>query len=219
MAQRPVEHFEDRAQAGRRLATLLGAFHGPDVVVMALPRGGVPVGFEVARALQVPLDVLVIRKIGVPGQEELAAGAVANGGIRVLNHDVVARYKVSAEELDAATAREEEELQRRLELYRRGRPLTPLEGKRVILVDDGLATGATMRAAVQVVKAQRALALVVAVPVAAPGAVEVFTGLVDEVVCAVTPPSFRSVGAFYEDFRQTTDEEVVALLERAAEAA
>ena len=205
--------FRDRYEAGRRLAERLSHYAGrPDVVVLALPRGGVPVGFEVARALNAPLDVFVVRKLGFPGQDELAMGAIASGGSRVINSALLRRLHVPPEMLDAVTARELQELDRRERAYRGSRFSVPVRGRTVILVDDGLATGATMRAAAAALRAKDPARLVVAVPVAAASSCEEFGELVDEIVCAETPEPFMAVGQFYEDFSQTSDEEVRRLL-------
>lgn len=211
-------HFLDRADAGRFLARELGHLEGRSgLIVLALPRGGVPVGYEIARALRAPLDVFVVRKLGMPGHEELAMGAVASGGIRVLNPDVVAALGPQAQEaIDQATSRETEELRRREEQYRGERPFPELTGKTAILVDDGLATGATMRAAARAVRERRPAHLVIAAPVAAESTCREMRGEADEVVCAMLPEAFFGVGQFYDDFSQTTDEEVRALLARAA---
>ncbi|HEX2205841.1 MAG TPA: phosphoribosyltransferase [Longimicrobium sp.] len=205
--------YADRADAGRRLAALLEAYAGrPEVVVLALPRGGVPVGYEVARALGAPLDVFLVRKIGVPGHEELAMGAIASGGVRVVNRAVVDQLRVPPEVIDRVAAREAVELERREAAYRGGRTEPVVRGHTVILVDDGLATGSTMRAAAAALKAMRPARLVVAVPVAAAETCEELRAEVDEVVCALTPEPFYAVGLWYHDFSQTTDDEVRALL-------
>ena len=210
------DHFEDRRDAGRRLAALLDRTRGRDPVVLALPRGGVPVGFEVARALGAPLDVLVVRKLGVPGHEELAMGAVAAGGARVLNDEVLLLAGVRDEVLAEVTEREREELARRERAYRAGRLPAPIVGRDVIVVDDGLATGATMRAAVAALRELGPASITVAVPVGAEEALASLRPLADEVVCAIRPRWFRAVGEWYEDFGQTEDDEVRALLEDAA---
>ena len=210
------EGFRDRREAGRRLADKLTAYaHRPEVVVLALPRGGVPVAFEVARALGAPLDVFVVRKLGVPGQEELAIGAVATGGVRVLNAELVAALDIPARVLEAVTEREQQELARRESLYRGDRPAPELRGKTAILVDDGLATGASMFAAVQALRQRQPAHIVVAVPVAPPETCEALRTVVDDVLCAMTPEPFHAVGRWYENFDQTTDDEVHALLEEA----
>ena len=209
--------FIDRAEAGRVLARQLGAWaNRSDVVVLGLPRGGVPVAFEVADALGAQLDVLVVRKLGLPIQPELAMGAIASGGVRVLNEDVVAHLPNAGEMLAAVTAEETRELERREAEYRGNRPPPDLRGKTVILVDDGLATGATMRAAATALKQRGVAACVVAVPVASPETCAELRHEVDEVICAATPEPFYGVGQFYEDFSQTSDEEVRDLLARAA---
>ena len=208
--------FANRREAGRILASLLMKYADrDDVLVLALPRGGVPVGFEVAQALRAPLDVFIVRKLGVPGHDELAMGAIATGGVRVLNDDVVMSLELEPEVIDTVAAREEKELARRERLYRGARPAPDVHGRTVILVDDGLATGSTMRAAVAALRKQRPARIVVAVPVAAPETCEEFTTEVDEVVCAATPRMFNGVGRWYEDFSQTTDEEVHELLAQA----
>jgi erythromycin esterase-like protein/predicted phosphoribosyltransferase len=205
--------FHDRRDAGRQLATQLGEFAGrPDVLVLALPRGGVPVAYEVARALAAPLDVFVVRKLGVPGHEELAMGAVASGGVRVLNRQTVEHLGISDRMIDQVTAKEQKELARREALYRDGRPLPEVRGKTVILVDDGLATGASMQAAVEALRQQGPARIVVAVPVAAAQTCEELRKLADEVICAFTPEPLYAVGAWYIDFSQTGDEEVRILL-------
>ena len=207
--------FRDRAQAGRRLAERLRHYAGrPDVLVLALPRGGVPVGFEVARALDAPLDVFIVRKLGFPGQEELAMGAIASGGSRVVNMALLRRLRVSPAMVEDVATQELRELERREHAYRGSRPSIPVRGRTVILVDDGLATGATMRAAASALRVKDPARIVVAVPVAAASSCEEFGELVDEIVCAETPESFMAVGQFYEDFSQTTDEEVHRLLAR-----
>ena len=210
--------FRDRTDAGQQLAAKLALYAGrPDVRVLALPRGGVPVAFEVAKALRAPLDVFLVRKLGLPGHEELAIGAIASGGIRALNEDVVRRFRVSDDVIDAVAAEEEKELDRRERLYRGDRPTTDVRDRTVILVDDGLATGATMRAAVVALRQQRPARIVVAVPVGAAETCAEFETEADDTVCAHTPEPFYGVGMWYDDFSQTTDEEVRELLERAAE--
>jgi putative phosphoribosyl transferase len=209
--------FRDRREAGRRLAQALAPLGGrPDVLVLALPRGGVPVGYEVAKALRAPLDVMLVRKLGVPGHEELAMGAIASGGVRVVSKDVVTTLGIDEREIAAVAATEEEELQRRERAYRDARSPPDVRGRTVILVDDGLATGSTMRAAAAALKAQGADHIVVAVPVAPPETCEALRAEVDEVVCALAPEPFLAVGLWYEDFSQTTDEEVRELLQHAA---
>ncbi|HET6572103.1 MAG TPA: phosphoribosyltransferase family protein [Fimbriiglobus sp.] len=207
--------FRDRFHAGRALAGMLARYAGrPDVVVLALPRGGVPVGYEVARALGAPLDVFPVRKLGVPGREELAMGAVAAGGVVVVNEEVVRRLDIPASVLDAAAAEELPELDRRAEAYRGGRPAPNLQGKTVVFVDDGLATGSTMRAAVAAVRQLGPAGVVVAVPVGALETCDEFRHLADDVVCAATPEPFFAVGSWYQDFAQTTEAEVRELLAR-----
>jgi putative phosphoribosyl transferase len=211
-----IKRFRDRTEAGRVLARELADYAGrPDVLVLALPRGGVPVAFEVARALGAPLDVFLVRKLGVPGYEELAMGAIASGGVRVLNRDVVNKLRIPDRIIDAVAAEEERELHRRERDYRGDRPAVDVRGRVVILIDDGLATGSTMRSAVAALRRQEPSRLIVAVPVAAPSTCEEFRDEVDEVVCAQTPEPFYAVGLWYEDFSQTTDDEVRDLLARA----
>jgi len=206
--------FRDRVDAGRRLAEKLRHYAGrPDVLVLALPRGGVPVAYEVARALDAPLDVFLVRKLGFPGQEELAMGAIASGGTRVLNTSLLRRLHIPEDAVDAVASRELRELQRRESAYRGSNPPPSARDRTVILVDDGLATGATMHAAAAALRAQEPKRIVVAVPVGAPSSCEEFGGVVDEVVCAETPEPFHAVGQWYDDFSQTTDEEVRRLLE------
>jgi predicted phosphoribosyltransferase len=205
--------FHDRAEAGRILADRLAHLAGrDDTIVLALPRGGVPVAREIADALGAPLDVFVVRKLGVPGHEELAMGAIATGDVRVLNEDVVRMLRVPAATLDAVAAEEARELHRREHEYRGGRPPVDVRGRVAILVDDGLATGATMRAAIAALRLLGPARIVVAVPVAARSTCEEFRALVDEIVCAMTPENFQAVGLWYADFSQTTDDEVRALL-------
>jgi len=208
--------YRDRYDAGRFLATRLGAYaQRPDVLVLALPRGGVPVGFEIARALRTPLDVFLVRKLGVPGQEELAMGAIASGGVRVLNPEVINSLGIPAPVIDAVTAAERQELARRDHLYRDDQPPPSVSGRTIILVDDGLATGATMQAAVAALQAQHPARIVVAVPTAAPQTCEAFRRVVNEIVCGITPDPFYAVGLWYDDFSPTTDEEVRNLLRQA----
>jgi predicted phosphoribosyltransferase len=211
--------FRDRREAGRLLAQkLTGYANRRDVLVLALPRGGVPVAYEVAQALGAPLDVFVVRKLGVPGYEELAMGAVATGGVRVLNDQVVSALRVPDYVIDAVAAWEQQELARRERVYRDDRPPPDVRGRTVILVDDGLATGATMQAAIRALRAQGPARIVVAVPTASPDICEQFKKEVDEVVCAITPEPFHAVGLWYEDFSPTTDDEVRDLLARATRA-
>jgi erythromycin esterase-like protein/predicted phosphoribosyltransferase len=207
--------FHDRAEAGRQLAAKLAAYtNRPDVLVLGLPRGGVPVAYEVARALGAPLDVFIVRKLGVPGYEELAMGAVATGGVRVLNEALVKRLGIPDYVIEAVAAREQEELKRRERLYRGGLPPPDVRGRTVILVDDGLATGATMQAAIRALRQQHPARIVVAVPIASREACEELREEVDDVICAVTPEPFHAVGLWYEDFSQTTDQEVREILAR-----
>jgi predicted phosphoribosyltransferase len=207
--------FRDRREAGRLLAAKLTAYaNRPDVIVLALPRGGVPVADEVARALGAPLDVFVVRKLGVPGSEELAMGAVATGGVRVLNDQLVNRLGIPDHLIDAVAVREGQELARRERLYRGGRPPLDVRDRTVILVDDGLATGATMHAAIAALRQLHPARIVVAVPTASPETCEEMRAEVDDVICAITPEPFQAVGRWYQDFAQTTDEEVQDLLTR-----
>jgi putative phosphoribosyl transferase len=205
--------FRDRVDAGQRLARKLGHYAGrADVLVLALPRGGVPVGAEVARALKAPLEVFVVRKLGLPGREELAMGAIASGGVRVLNRDVVESMGIPEDVIDAVAARESRELIRRENAYRDDRPMPEVRGRTVILVDDGIATGSTMKAAIEALRHLGAVHIVVAVPTAALSTVRDMERDVDELVAVMTPADFLGVGQWYEDFSQTTDEEVRALL-------
>jgi predicted phosphoribosyltransferase len=209
--------FSNRAEAGQLLAEKLGKYAGrDDVIVLGLPRGGVPVAYEVARRLGVPLDVFIVRKLGVPGFEELALGAIASGGVRVLNEDVVRALPKANELIESVTTRELAELGRREQIYRDGRPAPDIGGRTVILVDDGLATGATMRAAVAALRQLGAAKIVVAVPVGAADTCREIEQEVDETVCAMAPEWFQAVGQFYEDFSQISDDEVRELLARAA---
>jgi putative phosphoribosyl transferase len=212
------QRFRDRREAGRRLAQDLRAYAGrDDVVVLALPRGGVPVGFEVARALSAPLDVFLVRKLGLPSHPELAMGAIASGGVRVINEQIVRMMRIPEDTIARVAADEQRELERRELSYRGNRPEPELEGKTAILVDDGLATGSTMRAAAAALKAHGPARVVVAVPVAAAETCVEFRDEVDEVVCTMTPEPFQAVGLWYDDFSQTPDEEVHLLLRTAAE--
>jgi putative phosphoribosyl transferase len=214
------DRFRDRIEAGQLLAEQLTSYaNRSDVIVLALPRGGVPVAFEVAKALKAPLDVLIVRKLGLPSQPELAMGAIASGGVRVLNEELMRYHPIPAKVIESVAAREQEELERREKLYRSDRPAPEVEGKTVILVDDGIATGTTMRSAVEALKKRRAASVVIAVPVAPESVCEEFQRLKDHVVftCLATPEPFFAVGLWYEDFAQTTDEEVHELLKRAAD--
>jgi predicted phosphoribosyltransferase len=208
--------FRDRKEAGRQLASRLTKYaNRPDVIVLALPRGGVPVAYEVAEQIGAPLDVFLVRKLGVPGYEELAMGAIASGGVRIINEDIVRQLQIPGEVIDAVAAEEQRELERRERAYRDDRPPPDVKGRTVILIDDGLATGSTMRAAAAALRKLGPARIVVAVPVSAPETCDEFREEVDEVVCAATPEPFRGVGLWYKDFSQTTDEEVRQLLERA----
>jgi predicted phosphoribosyltransferase len=210
----PPRPFRDRFEAGRVLASSLSRYaNRPDVIVLGLPRGGVAVAYEVARALHLPLDVFIVRKLGVPGQEELAMGAIASGGVRVLNQAVIRALGLSQAQIDEVIEREEQELRRREQQFRGDRPPLDLRGKTVIVVDDGLATGATMWAAITAVRQQQPAKIVMAVPVADPSGCESFRQIADEVVCAITAEPLHAVGLWYKEFPQMTDEEVRALLE------
>jgi predicted phosphoribosyltransferase len=205
--------FRDRVHAGRFLAERLRKYaNRPDVLVLALPRGGVPVAHEVAKALHAPMDVFLVRKLGVPGRDELAMGAVASGGVRVLNEDVVRSLGIPDSAIDLVASKELTELSRREKAYRGDRPEPDIRGRTVILVDDGLATGSTMRAAVEALRTKQPAKIVVAVPIAAPETCDALSREVDEVVCALTPEPFYAVGLWYDDFDQTTDDDVRALL-------
>jgi putative phosphoribosyl transferase len=209
--------FANRTEAGRRLAQLLRKYtNREDAIVLGVPRGGVPVAFEVARALGLPLDVFVLRKLGVPGHEELAFGAVGSGGVRVLDPDVIEGLGISDRDIDRVTKAERKELERREREYRGGRPRLDANGKTVILVDDGIATGSSMRAAIRALRQMKPTRLVVATPVAPPSTCHRLRLDVDEVVCVETPEWFRGVGEFYDDFSQVSDEEVNELLDRAS---
>jgi putative phosphoribosyl transferase len=208
-------HFPDRRDAGRQLGRLLLRYRDAAPAVLALPRGGVPVGYEVARALGAPLDVLVARKIGAPSQPELGIGAIASGGVIVLDERTLAALGVTEAELEAIVARETAEMERRLARYRGDRPPPELRDRTVVVVDDGLATGVTARAAVASVRLEEPRAVVLAVPVAAHESARAFGALVDDLVAVIMPHDFRAVGLWYEDFEQTSDEEVLDLLDRA----
>lgn len=207
--------FSDRREAGKHLAARLADYADrDDVLVLALPRGGVPVAYEVAKELRAPLDVFLVRKLGVPGHEELAMAAIASGGVRVLNEDVVDYLDIPDEVIDAVAARELKELERREVAYRGDRPQPEFRSKTIVLVDDGLATGSTMRAAAAALRQQEPARIVVAVPVSARQTCDEYRMGVDEIVCATTPEPFYGVGMWYDDFSQTTDEEVRELLAR-----
>jgi len=208
--------YRNRSDAGKYLAARLVKYaNRDDVLVLALPRGGVPVGFEVAKQLHVPLDIFLVRKLGLPGHEELAMGAISTGGVRVLNEDVVDYLQIPEGVIDAIAAIELRELERREGAYRGDRPEPDVRGKTIILVDDGLATGSTMRAAAVALRQQNPARIVIAVPVSAPQTCDEYRMGVDEIVCASTPEPFRGVGQWYRDFSQTTDDEVRELLEKA----
>ena len=204
--------FRDRAHAGEELAALLAAYRGVDGVVLGLPRGGVAVAAPIADALGLELDAYMVRKLGVPGHEELAMGAIASGGVVVWNDDVLSSLRISGERRDAVVAGERTELERRERAYRGDRPATPVRGRTMLVIDDGLATGATMNAAVAALRADAPKAIVVAVPVAPKAAVDALADQVEEVVALLVPDRFGAVGEWYDDFRPTTDEEVVSLL-------
>jgi len=210
--------FQDRTDAGRQLAEKLDEYMGrEDVIVLVLPRGGVPVAYEVAKALAAPLDVFLVRKLGLPGHAELAMGAIASGGVRILNQEMIHAMRIPDEVIDAVSQREQQELARREQLYRDDNPSPLLQDQVAILVDDGLATGASMAAAVTALRAHKPEEIVVAVPIAAAESCELFAQRVDRVVCLETPDPFFGVGLWYEDFTQVRDEQVRNLLIRAAE--
>jgi putative phosphoribosyl transferase len=210
--------FRDRSDAGQKVAEALAAYaNRPDVIVLGLPRGGVPIAYEVACAVHAPLDIFLVRKLGVPGYEELAMGAISSGGVRVLNEDVIRGLGIPQEEIEAVVSEEQQELERRARAYRDDRPLPDVREKTVILIDDGLATGATMKAAVAALRQLHPSRIVVAVPVAARETCRELAPEVDEIVCLATPEPFHAVGLWYEQFSQTTDEEVHDLLDRAAQ--
>lgn len=209
--------FRNRTDAGIQLAAKLGRYEGdPTVVVLGLPRGGVPVAFQVAEALHAPLDVFVVRKLGVPGHGELAMGAIASGGVRVLNNDVIDALRIPPRAVEYVAANELRELERREQLYRGDAPFPDLSGRKVIVVDDGLATGSTMLAAVRALRQHNPARIVVAVPVGARETCQRLSAEADDVVCLHTPPLFQAVSLWYEEFSQTTDQEVRNLLEAAA---
>lgn len=211
----PVQRFIDRSEAGRALAHELEQYRGQaDLLVLALPRGGVPVAHEIAEHLNAPLDIFLVRKLGVPGHEELAMGAIASGGTRVMNQEVLDMVPISSDAIERVAAQEGAELERRQREYRGDRREPEIHDRVIILVDDGLATGATMKAAIKAVQLQEPRRLIVAVPVAAAETCEELRAELDEVVCLFTPDPFRAVGLWYQNFDQTTDEEVVELLNR-----
>ncbi len=210
-----MKPFADRFEAGRSLAEKLTHYRErPNVLVLALPRGGVPVAYEIAKELNVTLDVFLVRKLGVPGNAELAMGAIASGGVRILNDDTVRSLRISKGAIDAVTYQEHKELERQERLYRNGRPPLNLFGRTVILVDDGLATGATMRAAARALRQQEPARIVVAVPIGAPETCAEFESEVDEIICGMTPDPFYAVGLWYKNFIQLSDEDVAELLNR-----
>lgn len=211
-----LTRFKNRSQAGELLAQRLGAYAGRhDVIVLALPRGGVPVGFAVAKALGAPLDILVVRKLGMPGQKEYAMGAIASGGVCVLQPDLLRVLDIPEQVVEAVAVREMREIERREKLYRANRPMLDVRDHVVILVDDGMATGTTMLAAIRVLREKRPSRVVVAVPVAAPDTSAALRSEVDEMICPLTPESFEAVGEWYDDFDQTSDDEVRLLLSKA----
>jgi len=212
--------FQDRQEAGRKLAERLRAYaNRNDVVVLGIPRGGVPVAFEVARALRAPLDIFLSRKLGVPGQEELAFGAIATGGTRVLDREIIEAVGISEEQIEQITAKVKKELERRENLYRGAQPPLRVEGLTVLLIDDGIATGSSMRAAIKALRQMKPARVVVAVPVAPQSTCSRLALEVDELICVHTPRDFYAIGQFYEDFSQVADEEVTALLRQAVQPA
>jgi putative phosphoribosyl transferase len=213
--------FRDRKDAGRRLAEKLGAYRGrEDVLVLALPRGGAVTGYEIARALLAPLDVIIVRKLGFPGESELAVGAICETGALVLNDSIISSFGVPDDYVQSEIARQKQEIARRVDLYRNGKGISGLEGKTVVLVDDGVATGATMKAAISALKQENIAKLIVALPVSPPSTASELSAMVDEFICIETPPDFMAVGSHYQNFIQVSDQEVVDLLQRsAAEAA
>jgi predicted phosphoribosyltransferase len=211
-----MQPFRDRHEAGRMLAAKLTQYtNDPDSIVLALPRGGIPVGYEIARLLNIPLDVFVVRKLGVPGHEELAMGAIASGGTGVINSEVVRNIPISGPQIHDVMNREQQELARREQTYRQQRPAFNVAGQHVILVDDGMATGSTMRAAATALHQQKPATIIVAIPVASPQACDLLQPDVDEIVCALMPAQFESIGSWYRNFDQLTDETVQHLLQQA----
>ncbi len=215
MNEEPI--FRNRREAGRELARRLQKYAGrPDLLVLGVPRGGLPVAIEVASALKAPLDIFVCRKLGAPGQEELAFGAVASGGTRILDEEIVNAVGISEAEIERITARETQELERREQVFRAGRPPLDVQGKTVVLVDDGIATGASIRVAIAALRQTRTAEIVVAAPVVPLSTRERLRGEADDVICVHTPKSFYAIGEFYDDFSQVTDEEVIELLRQAS---
>lgn len=208
-------NFEDRVDAGQILANRLSKYADQKPLVLGLPRGGVPVAFEVAKALKAPLDVYIVRKLGVPGQEELAMGAIATGDVRVLNQGVIDALQISEEAIETETSKEKEELKRREALYRRGRPTLDVTNRTVLLIDDGIATGSTIKAAIAALKKQKAGRIIIGVPVAPPSMIEELKKEVDEVVCVSAPEFFIAISLWYDEFPQISDDEVRELMEKA----
>ncbi|KTC68338.1 phosphoribosyltransferase [Legionella birminghamensis] len=206
-----MEKYSNRRQAGKVLASHLEKFKDSNSIILGLPRGGIPVAFEVAKALRLPMDVFIVRKLGVPGYEELAMGAIASGGIFFINQDLVKSLNISSSDIEHVIEEEMRELKRREKVYRGDRPLPGLKNKTVILIDDGIATGASMKAAMEAIKTQQPASLVIAIPVADPSICKEFADLVDEVICPLQPYRFQAVGLWYEDFTQTSDDEVINL--------
>jgi putative phosphoribosyl transferase len=214
-----MQLFRNRKEAGQLLAEKLKDYaKKPNLIVLALPRGGVPVAFEVAKALNAPLDIFLVRKLGVPGHEEFAMGAIATGGVRMLNENVIHGLHITREIIDQVTIKEQKELMRREEVYKGLRPEPELVDRDVILIDDGLATGASMQTAFNAIKKQRPASIIIGVPVAAPDVCSSFKKMADDIVCVYTPDSFMSVGRWYHDFSQTSDTEVIDLLKQAEKA-
>jgi putative phosphoribosyl transferase len=212
-----VALFQNREQAGQALAKAWMRYADQEgAIVLALPRGGVPVAYQLAKAIHAPLDIIIVRKLGVPGNRELAMGAIASGGVRIINHDIVRLLNISQFAIDAVAAEEQREIELREQLYREGWPALDVHGRTVIVVDDGIATGATMRAAVTALRERHAQHIVVAAPTAAPDAHKMLAGEADEVVCLSTPAPYIAVGLWYENFTQTSDQEVTELLRQAA---
>jgi len=207
--------FRDRQDAGIQLADRLKGYkHSGEAIVLALPRGGVVTGFEIAKVLDLPMDVLIVRKIGFPGQSEFGIGAVSETGTVVLNSAIISSYGVEDEYIQLEVARQKEEVERRLRIYRKGKRILDLEGKKIILVDDGVATGATLKAAISALKKEKIKGLIAAIPVSPPETAEELKGMVDEFICLNTPADFMAVGNYYDDFQQVPDEIVVEILEK-----